>query len=193
MPRKKKEKTPPPAPVPPPDLENRPSASDGMAWINAQYAKIEAMLTILLVKIGISDGERINQGAMTRFIEENGKTYEEHSERDLRSNAKAWTCTCEACGVFRIVKIREVFGYMREVQQLFDEQWDELGRIARERDAELKSWGALARFAPENYRSAADKLEKFAHDLLASRDRQMSMLGGELRLLTAPLRGGQRQ
>ncbi len=178
----------PPVPALPPDLEKRPNARDGMAFINAQCAKIEAMLTILMVKAGISDGERIDHEAMAKFIEEQGKTYEEHSSRELQSEIGVWTCACNACGVFRAVKIREIFGYMREAQQSFDERWDELGRIAREKDAMFESWGILARLSPGTEQSTVATFEASCKEALDSRRKMMEMLGKELRLLVAPLR-----
>lgn len=191
MPRKKSDQK-QPVPSDPPPLDNGPTARDGLVFLDTQYAKIEAMMYVLVKNTGVIDDKGFNAEAMDRFIESRATTYEEHSERDLKSNGKAWTCTCEVCGVFRIAKIREVFGYMREVQKWFADQWDDLLRMAREWDAERKSWGALARFAPENHKLAGDQLEKFAHELVASRERQIGPLGNELRLLLAPILAARR-
>lgn len=178
--RKKIPSTPETATTPQPTPEQTPSHPSRITVFNLKLAQIEAMLSIVLMKEGISDGEQIDHEALAKYVEQKEKVFTEHF---TQSGREEWSCLCRDCGFIRLIKARQVLGYMRDAQQRFEKEWAELEEFAKVSDDSQQK-----RFSSSTARMANDYLEKWAKEAQEAHKKAMEMLGEELRLLTAPLK-----
>lgn len=107
-------------PMPPIAVQN-PDSGRIEAWFDESFDEVQTMLAILLEKAGLPEGDHGNEVETVRILKVQAEVFAVHFYKEVVSNGGSWFCTCLACDIFRVLKMWQILGTMRDTRRQFEE------------------------------------------------------------------------
>lgn len=108
-------------PMPPIAVQN-PDSDRIEAWFDESFDEVQSMLAILLEKAGLPEGDLSNEAEAVRILKVQAEVFAVHFHKEVVSEGGNWFCTCPACDMFRVLKMWQILGTMRDTRRQFEEE-----------------------------------------------------------------------